>query len=147
MARSRRPYGGATFIADTSAWAWSSNPRVRGHFAAATRRGQIATCPIVKLELLNSARDASHYDAIAADLAQLRDVPITRSVTNTALRAQQELAHVHPLYHRSVKLPDLLIAAAAEDAGVGVLHYDEDYDTLATVLNFESRWIARRGSL
>jgi hypothetical protein len=30
---------------------------------------------------------------------------------------------------------------------VGVLHYDEDFDTLATVLEFESRWIAPRGSL
>lgn len=41
----------------------------------------------------------------------------------------------------------MLIAAAAAEAGVGVLHYDADYDTLATVLRFESRWIAPRGSL
>jgi len=46
-----------------------------------------------------------------------------------------------------VRLPDLLIAACAQDSGVGVLHYDEDFDRLAEVLAFESRWIARRGSL
>ena len=46
-----------------------------------------------------------------------------------------------------MKLPDLLVAAAAADVGIGVLHYDEDYDTLATVLDFESRWIAPRSSL
>ena len=86
-------------------------------------------------------------DSLGADLAQLREVPITRAVTNAALRAQRALAHVHPLFHRSVTLPDLLIAAAAAEAGVGVLHYDADYDTLATVLDFESRWIAPRGSL
>jgi hypothetical protein len=54
---------------------------------------------------------------------------------------------VQPLLHRSVKLPDLLIAAAAQDSSVGVLHYDDDFDTLATVLSFDSRWIATRGSL
>ena len=111
------------------------------------REGQIATCPIVNLELLYSARNADVFDELAAMLAQLRDIPLTRAATNSALRAQRELAHARPLFHRSVKLPDLLIAATAADVAVGVLHYDEDYDTLATVLEFESRWIAPRGSL
>jgi predicted nucleic acid-binding protein len=147
LARPRRPFGGGTLIADTSAWAQARKPRVRSHFAAALRGGQIATCPIVNLELLYSAKDGAAYDDLAATLAQLRDVPITRSVTNAALRAQRELANARALFHRSVKLPDLLIAAAAADVAVGVLHYDEDYDTLATVLDFDSRWIAPRGSL
>jgi predicted nucleic acid-binding protein len=135
------------FIADKSAWARADHPSVRSEWGSALRNGQIATCPIVNLELLYSARDAEAFDTWASDLAQIRDVPITRSVTNAALRAQRDLAHVRPLFHRSVKLPDLLIAAAAQDAAIGVLHYDEDYDTLAGVLNFESRWIAPRGSL
>ena len=88
-----------------------------------------------------------YFDVKTETLATLRDIPITRAVTNAALTAYRELAHRQPLLHRSVKLPDVLIAAAAAEAGVGVLHYDADYDTLATVLRFESRWIARRGSL
>ena len=147
MPRARRPFGGGTFIADTSAWAHARDARVRSQFAAALRGAQIATTPIVSLELLYSTRDGASYDELAATLAQLRDVPITRAVTNSALRAQRELAHARPLFHRSVRLPDLLIAAAAADVAVGVLHYDEDYDVLATVLPFETRWIAPRGSL
>jgi predicted nucleic acid-binding protein len=147
VTRPRRPFGGGTFIADTSAWVHARKARVRGSFTAAIREGQIATCPIVNMELLYSTRDAAAYDELAASLAQLRDIPITRSVTNAALRAQRELGHARPLFHRSVKLPDLLIAAAAADAALGVLHYDEDYDTLATVLNFESRLVAPRGSV
>jgi len=143
----RSPYGGGTFIADTSAWARSGRPRIAPRWSAALRNGQIATCPIVNLELLYSAPNGDSLDSLGADLAQLRDVPITRAVMNAALRAQRALAHVHPLFHRRVTLPDLLIAAAAAEAGVGVLHYDADYDTLATVLVFESRWIAPRGSL
>ena len=147
MARPRAPYGGQILIADKSAWARADHPSVRSEWSSALRDGLIATCPIVTLEVLYSARDAESLDSWAADLAQLRDVPITRSVTNAAQRAQRDLAHISPLLHRSVKLPDLLIAAAAQDAAIGVLHYDEDYDTLAGVLDFESRWIAPRGSL
>jgi predicted nucleic acid-binding protein len=67
-------------------------------------------------------------------------------VTSSAFVAYRELAHRQPLFHRSVKVPDLLVAAAAADVGIDVLHYDADFDTLAEVLPFESRWIARRGS-
>jgi predicted nucleic acid-binding protein len=147
MPRPRRPFGGGTFIADTSAWAHAGKPAVRRQFAAAMRGAQIATCAIVNLELLYSAADAPSYDELAGTLAQLRDIPITRSATNAAFRAQRELAHARSRFQRSVALPDLLIAAAASDVAVGVLHYDGDYDTLATVLDFESRWIAPRGSL
>ena len=147
MARRNEPSGGSTLIADKSAWTHAAHPRVNRRFTAALRNGQIATSPIVKLELLYSARDAESFDQLAADLAQLRDVPITRSATNAAERALRRLAHRRPAKHRSVSLPDLLIAAAAQDAAVGVLHYDDHFDTLGTVLDFESRWIAPRGSL
>jgi hypothetical protein len=33
------------------------------------------------------------------------------------------------------------------DAGAGVIHYDNDYDTLAEVMAFDSIWLAPRGSL
>jgi len=41
----------------------------------------------------------------------------------------------------------MLVAAAAETAGVTVLHYDEDFDTIAAVTGQATRWIAPRGSL
>jgi hypothetical protein len=141
------PFGGGVFIVDASAWGRAAAPGVARSFGAALRAGQIATCAIAALEILQSARDGDDFDARQSQLDALRDVAITRSVTNAALAAYRELAHRHPLFHRSVKLPDLLIAAAAADAGIGVLHYDADFDTLATVLPFESRWIARPGSL
>jgi hypothetical protein len=42
---------------------------------------------------------------------------------------------------------DYLVAAAAQETGAAVLHYDHDYDTLAEVLEFESVWLATPGSL
>lgn len=140
-------FDGRIYIADSSAWSHAANPVVRDEWTAALRNQQILTSPIIKLELLYSARSGDDLDRLAADLASLRDVPITRSVTNAALAALRELAHRGPLHHRSVKLPDLLIAAAAADVAVGVLHYDADFDVLAGVLDFESRWLGARGSL
>ena len=58
MARPRAPFGGQTLIADKSAWSRADHPSVRSQWSAALRNGQIATCPIVNLELLYSARDA-----------------------------------------------------------------------------------------
>lgn len=142
-----QPYGGAVLLADTSAWMRAHHPRVRKQWSQALARGQIATCPVVELELLFTARDADGFDRWAADLAQLRNVPVTRSVTNAARQAFRELAHMGAGHHRQIKLADLLIAACAQDATLPVLHYDRDFDTLATALSFESRWVAPRGSL
>jgi predicted nucleic acid-binding protein len=140
-------YAGNVYIADASAWWHAAHPTVREEWTAALRNRQIATCPIVKLELLYSALDGRAYDRLDAILAAFRDVPITRSVTDAALAGLRELAHRGPLFQRSVRFPDVLIAAAAQDAAVGVLHYDAHFDRLAEVLEFESRWIAPAGSL
>lgn len=147
MARRRAPYDGRVYIADKSAWEKASHPDVAAEWAEAFRRRQIVTCPIVKLELLFSTRSGEDYDQLDTLLGALRDVPVTRSVTNAALAAMRQLAHEAPLHHRGIKLPDYLIAATAQDAAVGVLHYDAHLDRLANVLSFESRWIAPSGSL
>jgi predicted nucleic acid-binding protein len=139
-------FGGGVYIADASARARVHYPAIRDEWATALRAGQIATCALSTLELLYAARDATELDALLADEATLRDIPITVSVQRAAIRALRDLAHRSPGYHR-VKLPDALIAAAAQHAAIGVLHYDRHYDRLAEVLNFDSRWIARPGSL
>jgi predicted nucleic acid-binding protein len=48
-----------------------------------------------------------------------------------------------------VKPVDLLIASIASTEGLGVLHSDHDYDTIAehTSLSFPSVWVAPRGDI
>jgi predicted nucleic acid-binding protein len=48
--------------------------------------------------------------------------------------------------HR-LPIPDLIIAAAAEAARMTVLHYDADFDTIASVTRQETEWVAPQGSL
>ena len=140
------PFGGGVFIADTSAWTRWREPVVSDEWTRAYEAQQIAVSPIVAIELVYSARDGVAFDAVDSGLSVLRQIPVTRSTTNAALAALRELAHRRPLAHR-IPLPDVLIAASAQDAGVGVLHYDRHYDRLAEVMSFESRWIAPPGSL
>ena len=142
----RAPFGGGVFIADTSAWTRWRHPVVSDEWTRAYESQQIAASPIVAIELVYSARDAVAFDAVDSELSALRQIPITRATTKAALAALRELAHRRPLAHR-IPLPDVLIAASAQDAGVGVLHYDRHYDRLAEVMSFESRWIAPPGSL
>lgn len=48
--------------------------------------------------------------------------------------------------HRSVGIPDLLIAAVAERHGLTLVHYDSDFDHLAEVTGQATRWLAPRGT-
>jgi predicted nucleic acid-binding protein len=59
----------------------------------------------------------------------------------------QTLAEQGPLHHRQVRLPDLLIAAAAEAAEVPVLHYDRHFEVIAEVTGQPVRALAPLGSL
>lgn len=147
MALTAGAFGGGVFIADTSAWWRADREPVRAEWDDALDHDQLSTCPIVVMELLYSARSTREVDALGDGLAALRDVPITRSVTNSAVAALRALAEPGGGRQRRIRVPDLLIAAAAQDVGIGVLHYDADFDVLATVLSFESRWIAPPGSL
>ena len=136
-------------LADTSAWVWTRafGGELRAAFDEAVIAGETATCAIVKLELLYSARNATEFVALRADLDGLPDCPIGTEQMERALDVYELLANLGGLHQRSVRHPDLLIATAAEAAGVPVLHYDEDYDRIAAVTGQSTDWLAPRGTL
>jgi predicted nucleic acid-binding protein len=47
--------------------------------------------------------------------------------------------------HRAPSIPDLLIAATAELAGLTVLHCDKDYDLIADVTGQAMQWLSGNG--
>jgi predicted nucleic acid-binding protein len=104
-------------------------------------------CPVVTLELLYDAPNRERVEAVASALAGLRQAPITRSATDAAVWAVRELAARGSAGAHRVRIPDALIAAAAAERGFGVLHYDQHFDRLASVLNFASQWVAAEGSI
>ncbi len=102
---------------------------------------------MVRLELLYSTRNAAEFTSLRDELDALPDCPIAVPEWKRALAVYEQLALQGGLHHRSVRHPDLLIAAAAEGAGIPVLHYDEDYDRVASITGQGVRWLAPRGSL
>jgi predicted nucleic acid-binding protein len=99
------------------------------------------------LELLVTAIDASEFDLVLKAFDGLRDFPIRRREWDRAADVMHALAAQAPKRHRLVKVPDLLVAAAAEAAEVPVLHYDRDFETIAEVTGQPLRALAPLGSL
>jgi predicted nucleic acid-binding protein len=134
-------------LADTSAWHRSGHPAVFDEWSRLLDRDEIATTAPVRLEVLYSARSAQHYLRLSEELDALHQLGCGEPALDRALEVQRRLVEQHALHHRSVKIPDLLIAAVAELAGATVWHYDEDYDRIAVITGQPTAWVAPRGSL
>jgi predicted nucleic acid-binding protein len=135
-----------TFLADKSALTRrDTRPQVRKVLEPLLVAGEVATCGIVDLELLYSARDRAIYRATAEALRGMPRVAVDDVCVERALEVQAMLAERSQ--HRAVPLPDLLIAACAEQAGLAVLHYDADFDRIAKLTRQPMQWIVPRGSV
>jgi predicted nucleic acid-binding protein len=97
---------------------------------------ELCLCAVTRLELLYSARSQNDFERLEADLAAFRDLRMDAETFLTARTAQRELA---ALGQHRVGIPDLLIAACAQQHGADVVHVDRHFDVLARVLAFTPR--------
>lgn len=102
-------------------------------WASRIGRGLVRISTVTRLEVGFSARSAR-------DLRQSRSEPplstmpteyLTPAIEDRAVEVQQALADVG--HHRAPSIPDLMIAATAELAGLTVLHLDKDFDLIAEI--------------
>jgi len=132
--------GGGLFVADTSAW-WRV-PDLPAELALriqeAIRDDRMLITPVVRMEILYSARSAAEYAGLDARLSTLRMLRNDSAATDAAMSALGELAERGDGYHRVPVTDALIAAAAAEQGGVAVLHRDTHYNRLAEVLAFDS---------
>ena len=140
----------ATVLLDNSAWVRLGDAALqaeRAHeMAEDLEFGRIATCLPFLLKPAYSARTARQHDQLLAELLSLPHYPFDEAAEQRALDAQAQLARVG---HHRLPPVDLLLAALADRHGLGVLHYDHDYDLIAekTDLTFDSVWLSARGTL
>lgn len=134
-----------SFLVDKSALARWRHPAVAARLEPLLEAGELATCGVVELEVLYSARSAVHHAEIRRDRALAYGwAPIDDETFRRAIEVQGLLAQRGR--HR-LPIADLLVAAAAEQAGLGVLHYDADFDRIAEVTGQRAEWVAPRGSV
>lgn len=135
------------YLVDTSAWHRRRDPAVLARWSELLTADDVAITEPLRLEILYSARNAREYDALSDELDGLHPAPAGKREWQRALEVQRALAHRRALHHRAAKIPDLVIAATAELAGLTVLHYDGDYDRIAKVTGQPVEWVAPRGSI
>ena len=136
----------ARFLIDTSAAARMANPDVAERLAPLIEGGVVATTAALDAEALYSARGGDEYEELWTDRRLAYEyLPTNDEHWQAALNAQRELARTGR--HRAVGVHDLLTAVLAAAHNLTVVHYDSDFQTAATVLAFEHRWVLPRGTL
>jgi len=137
-------------LLDNSAWARLEDPRLSQEraeeIADALEDGRIAICLPFVLEAGYSARSARDHERLIDRLLAFPLLRIDSAVELRAIDTQRQLARAG---HHRLAPADLIIAATADMHGVGVLHYDGDFDILRerTDLRFDSVWLAPRGTI
>jgi len=133
-----------SFLLDTSALKRVGQPEVRAVVEPLAVTGQLGRPSICDLEVGYSARNADEWDRLLEALDALERVETTPAHLHRALQVQRLLAQRS---QRGRKIPDLLVAAAAEQLDVAVLHYDADFDVIASVTGQRCQWVVPAGSV
>src|ERR1700736_3781595 len=115
-------------LADSSVLTRLRQPSIRAAIEPRAERGELARAGISDLEIGYSARSAAEWDRLAEALEAFELVETTAEHLRRVRQVQRQLASKH---QRGRKVPDLLVAAAAEASNLTVLHYDADFDRIA----------------
>jgi predicted nucleic acid-binding protein len=115
----------ATHLADASALAQLSRSDVAARLVPLIVGGGAATCGITDLELLAAFR-VDERDAVAVERQAFVRVPVDDAVLDRAMAVQRQLPG-------RVRVLALIVAAAAERAGLVLLHDDDVYEQIAAV--------------
>jgi hypothetical protein len=133
-----------THLVDTSVLTRLSRAAVRTALETLTTGGRVARAGISDFEVGFSARNLGEWTRLAAALAAF---PLIETEAAHLRRARQVQRQLASRGLRGRKIPDLLIAAAAEESGLAVLHYDADFDLITGVTGQPCEWVVPAGSI
>lgn len=133
-----------THLLDTSVISRLGEPAVRAFVDPLTEAGQLGRAGVIDLEVGYGSRNAREWDQDMADLSVFKLVETTAEHVQRARQVQRLLASRS---QRGRKIPDLLIAAAAEQARLILVHYDSDFDLIAKVTGQRCQWVVPAGTI
>ncbi|MBW8801381.1 MAG: PIN domain nuclease [Streptomyces sp.] len=120
----------ADYLIDTSALARVLLRQTTTEWDDRIGAGLVAICDITELEVLYSARSAADRARLKAALdAHYVWCPMPDGIYRRSRVVQEQLTTKGE--HRSAGPVDLLVAAAAEEAGLTLLHFDRDFEIIA----------------
>jgi predicted nucleic acid-binding protein len=122
-----------TWLIDKSALARLAASPNAAKWATRIERGLVRITTVTRLEVGYSARSGPE---LRTGFAQppLSSMPVEHMTPAVEDRAVEVLALLADRgQHRAPSVPDLIIAATAELAGLTVLHLDKDFDVIADI--------------
>ena len=124
---------GHGWLIDTSAYTRLERSDDAEQWLVRIDRGLIHISSVTLLELGFSARSGADWrrEMAGPPVSQFVIENLTPASESRAQAVQGVLADRG--HHRAVKIPDLLIAAIAELAGLTVLHLDKDFELIAQI--------------
>ena len=134
-----------THLIDTSVIKRLPNGRVRSVVEPLATRGTVGRATTCDLEVGYSARNSEEWNRLMAALAVFPQVASTADHIQRALQVQYLLAERSQRGRKII--PDLLVAAAAEEKGLVLLHYDADFDLIAEVTGQRAEWVVPAGTV
>ncbi|MEV8018817.1 PIN domain nuclease [Streptomyces sp. NPDC086554] len=132
------------YLIDKSALARWGQPAVAEVLDQLHRRGLLCMTGVVHIESMYSARNGRDAERLGHLLRSFDYLPCPDEVWDVAIETQDKA--VEKGNHRAFSTADLVIAATAQRNRVTVLHYDEDYDQIAELTDYASRWVIDRGT-
>ncbi len=114
-----------THLADASAWAQLSRNDVAARLVPLLVGGGAATCGLIDLEVLSGFDDPLERAEAALERSMFPRIEIDDRALDRAVEVQSLVA--------GVSVTALIVAAAAERAGLILLHQDEVFDRIAAV--------------
>ncbi len=104
-----------------------------GQWAARIERGVVRITTVTRLEVGYSARSGTDLRAGLREppLSAMPVEYLTPAIEDRAVEVQTLLADRGQ--HRAPSIPDLIIAATAELAGLTILHLDKDFEIIADI--------------
>ena len=115
----------ATHLADTSALALLPQADAAARLVSLLVGGGAATCSIIDLEVVREFPEGDRA-AVAAERRTFPSVPVDDAIVERAIEVQTQIG-------RALPITPLLVAAAAERAGLVLLHDDDVFDEIAAV--------------
>ncbi len=121
------------WLVDKSALVHLGDSLEADRWAELIERGLMRITTVTRLEVGYSARSGPDARSMFTrpPLSAMPVEYLTPAIEDRALEVQLLLAGQGR--HRAPSIPDLLIAAAAEMAGLTVLHLDKDFDLIASI--------------
>jgi predicted nucleic acid-binding protein len=130
-----------TWLIDTSALVRLSASPDHQDWSERIQRGLVRISTVTRLEIGFSARTSFELRSglARAPLALMPVEYLTPAIEDRAVDVQVALGDRGQ--HRAASIPDLLISATAELAGLTVLHVDKDFELIAELTGQPTEWL------